>query len=234
MTRVIAYCRVSTDEQSSSGVSLAAQESKLRAYCEALDLVLVRVEVDPGASAKTLNRPALQRALASLRRGEADAILVTKLDRLTRSVRDLATLLEDYFAVGRAGLISIGESVDTRSAAGRLVLNVMTSVAQWEREAIGERTSTALQHLKAQGRRVGSVAYGYALADDGASLVREEREQAVIERARNLRAAGLSLRAVAETLAYEGHVARTGKPFLAAQVARMLGPQRPTVADVAA
>jgi site-specific DNA recombinase len=221
-TRVIAYCRVSTDEQSSSGVSLGAQESKLRAYCEALDLVLVAVEVDAGASAKSLTRPALQRALSSLRRGEADALLVTKLDRLTRSVRDLATLLEDHFAVGRSGLISIGESVDTRSAAGRLVLNVMTSVAQWEREAIGERTSTALQHMRSQGRRVGSIPFGYALAADGETLEPVEAEQAIIAEARALRAAGLALRAVAGTLAERGIVSRNGRPFAPEQVSRML------------
>ncbi len=132
-TRVIAYVRVSTDEQASGGHSIGAQKSKLRAYCEALDLVLVRVEIDAGASAKNLDRPALQRALSSLTKREADALLVVKLDRLTRSVRDLGTLIERYFAEGKSGLISVGESVDTRSAAGRLVLRLLTSVAEGER-----------------------------------------------------------------------------------------------------
>ena len=184
--------------------------------------MLVTVEVDAGASAKSLNRPALQRALASLKRGDADALLVTKLDRLTRSVRDLATLLEDYFAVGQSGLISIGESVDTRSAAGRLVLNVMTSVAQWEREAIGERTSTALQHMRSQGRRVGAIPFGFALAPDGETLMPVEDEQSIIVEARAQRAAGLALRAVASTLAERGLLSRTGRPFAPEQVSRML------------
>lgn len=227
MTRVIAYCRVSTEEQADRGVSLAAQESKLRAYCLALDLELVTVEIDAGASAKSLNRPALQRALAALRRGEAEALLVVKLDRLTRSVRDLATLLEDHFAAGKSGLISVGENVDTRSAAGRLVLNVMTSVAQWEREAIGERTSVALQHLRAQGKRAGNVPYGYAVADDGESLVVCEREQATIAQARALRAAGLSIRGVVATLAERGVVSRVGRPLALAQVQRILDARSP-------
>lgn len=220
--RVIAYCRVSTDEQSTSGVSLAAQEAKLRSYCDALDLVLVRVEVDAGVSAKSLARPALQRALSSLRNGEADALLVAKLDRLTRSVRDLGTLLEDHFGERGAGLISLGESVDTRTAAGKLVLRLLVSVSEWEREAIGERTSTALQHLKSQGRRVGSVPFGYQLAEDGKTLAAVESEQATIARARELRASGLALAAVGETLATEGRVARNGRVLGAEQVKRML------------
>lgn len=209
---------------------MAAQESKLRAYCEALDLVLVAVEVDAGTSAKSLTRPALQRALGALRRGEADALLVAKLDRLTRSVRDLGTLLESHFAERGAGLISVGESVDTRSAAGRLVLNLLTSVAQWEREAIGERTATALAHVRASGRKTGGdVPYGYTAGPDGV-LVEVASEQNVIARARVLRGHGMALRAIGATLHHEGMVSRTGKPFVASQIARMLGDERAVAA----
>jgi hypothetical protein len=68
-----------------------------------------------------------------LKEGEAEALLVVKLDRLTRSVVDLGTLVERYFAPGKAALLSVGEQIDTRSAAGRLVLNVLASVSQIER-----------------------------------------------------------------------------------------------------
>jgi site-specific DNA recombinase len=86
-----------------------------------------------------------------LKDGTAEALLVVKLDRLTRSVVDLGTLVDRYFAPGKAALLSVGEQIDTRSAAGRLVLNVLASVSQWEREAIGERTATAMQHKASQG-----------------------------------------------------------------------------------
>lgn len=222
-TRAIGYVRVSTDEQATHGVSLAAQEAKLRAYAELYDIELVRVEVDAGASAKSLNRPALQRALASLKRREADAILVAKLDRLTRSVRDLGELIDDYFRDERRALLSVADQIDTRSAGGRMVLNVMTSVAQWEREAIGERTSAAKQHLAKQGRFLGgSAPYGYRIAGDGESLEPIADEQAVVSQARTLRAAGMALRAVAATLAERGVVSRTGRPFGAEQISRML------------
>lgn len=222
MTKTIAYIRVSTADQAERGVSLDAQRTKVAAYASLYDLNLVEVIVDAGASAKTLDRPGLQRALTMLRRGEAEALLVCKLDRLTRSVRDLGSLVETYFAAGKSALLSVSEQIDTRSAAGRLVLNVLGAVSQWEREAIGERTSSAMQHKKSQSQRVGAVPYGYVLAEDRKALLPEETEQAVIAEAAKLHAAGLSLRLIAAELAAAGKLARSGKPFAAQQIARMV------------
>jgi DNA invertase Pin-like site-specific DNA recombinase len=103
------------------------------------------VQYAHGHSAKSFNRPGLQNALQALRSGKAKGLLIAKLDRLTRSVSDWQTLIDDYFGE-KAGksLFSVADSIDTRSSAGRLVLNVLLSVAQWEREAIGERTRDAL------------------------------------------------------------------------------------------
>jgi len=222
-TRTVAYLRVSTDKQADHGVSLEAQRAKVGAYAELFDLDLVAVEVDAGASAKSLARPALDRALGMLRSGAADALLVVKLDRLTRSVRDLCDLVDDYFRDGKHALLSVGEQVDTRSAAGRMVLNMLTVIGQWEREAIGERTSAAMQHKVSQGEYIGGKApYGYALADDGVTLVPSDAEQTVIAEARSLRTAGMSLRKVAETLDASGRRARNGRTFAPVQIARMV------------
>ena len=220
-TRAIAYIRVSTDKQADEGHSLAAQENKLRAYAALYDIEIIDVIVDAGLSASTLDRPGLQRALASLAAGSADALLIVKLDRLTRSVRDLGQLIEDHFAPHGAALLSVSEAIDTRSAAGRLVLNVLASVAQWEREAIGERTSAAMAHMKAQGVYTGGeVPYGFTV-DEG-RLVKAEHEQEVLRQARALRAAGLSLRAVAAELDRLGFSSRSGAPFAAKQIMRMV------------
>src|SRR5258705_4952877 len=154
-TRTIAYLRVSTDKQADRGVSLDAQRAKVKAYAELYDLELVEILVDAGHSAKSLERPGLQRALGMLKRREADALLVVKLDRLTRSVVHLGQLVETVFAPGKAALLSVGEQIDTRTAGGRLVLNVLASVSQWEREAIGERTATAMQHKPGRVHRRG-------------------------------------------------------------------------------
>lgn len=221
--RTVAYIRVSTDKQADHGVSLEAQRAKVEQFAGLYELDLVSIEIDAGESAKSLNRPALQRALAMLKSGKAEALLVVKLDRLTRSVRDLCDLVDDYFRDGKLALMSVGEQVDTRSAAGRMMLNMLTVIGQWEREAIGERTSAAMQHKASRGEFTGGAApYGFKLDRDGVALVEVKTEQAVIAQARKLRASGLSLRKVAKALDAKGVRARSGRAFEASQVARML------------
>ena len=221
-TRAVAYLRVSTEKQADLGVSLDAQRAKVEAYASLYDLELVAIVVDAGVSAKTLDRPGLTEARGMLASRKADALIVAKLDRLTRSVRDLGELIESDFGAGRAALLSVGEQIDTRSAAGRLVLNILGSVSQWEREAIGERTSAAMLHMSANGEYVGGEApYGYR-AGEGGRLVGVDSEQAVLAMARELRASGLSLRVVARRLDVKGFRARSGKPFAAQQIARMV------------
>ena len=172
--RVIAYARVSTVEQAEGGISLDAQIAKMAAYAGLYELETVETVLDPGESGKTLNRPGLQRALGLLKTGKADGLLIVKLDRLTRSIADWQDLIDAYFGE-RAGrqLLSVNDSIDTRTAAGRLVLNVLITVAQWERETIGERTRDALQHKIKSHQRVGKVRYGYDLAADGVTLDRQ-------------------------------------------------------------
>lgn len=213
-TKVIGYLRVSTEAQADGGVSLDAQRSKVESYAALYDLDLVAVVVDPGASGKTMERPGLQAVLARLGAGEADGLLVAKLDRLTRSVRDLGALLDLGFR-DRFALLSVSEQIDTRSAAGRLVLNVLCSVAEWERETIGERTREALAHLRASGACLGGEALGWARGeerdDDGRLVVREVAEEAAtVRRILALRAHGHTLRAIAAKLAEEGHRTKRG------------------------
>ncbi len=223
MTRTIAYLRVSTDKQADKGVSLDAQRAKVAAYAQLYDLELCEVIVDAGESAKSLDRPGLQRALAMLKAGKADALLVVKLDRLTRSVSDLGALVERYFSPGKAALLSVGEQIDTRSAAGRLVLNVLASVSQWEREAIGERTAVAMQHKASLGEYTGGAApFGFRLAADGEHLEQLPAEQALLAEVRELRRAGLPFRRVAGELTKRGRVNRNGRSFDAARLCRMV------------
>jgi site-specific DNA recombinase len=185
--------------------------SKLASYAALYDLAIVETIVDAGESAKSLNRPGLQRALTMLRRGEADGLVIVKLDRLTRSVADWQTLIDDYFGE-RAGkqLFSVNDSIDTRTAAGRLVLNVLLSVAQWERETTGERTREALRHKMASGERCGKVRFGFDLAADGKTLRPNADEQAAITLMANLRAAGRTLRQIAAELTARGIPTKEG------------------------
>ncbi|MDA1056010.1 MAG: recombinase family protein [Planctomycetota bacterium] len=209
--KVVAYIRVSTEEQATSGQSLDAQRAKALAYAGLYDLELVEVIEDAGQSAKKLKRPGLERALAMLASGEADGLVIAKLDRLTRSVADWQKLIDRFFGE-KAGkqLFSVADSIDTRTAAGRLVLNVLLSVAQWERETIAERTSDALQHKIRNGERCGKVRFGYDLADDGKTLVPNAVEQAAISLMHELREAGESLREIADQLNQRGIASKQG------------------------
>lgn len=207
--RVLGYCRVSTEEQASSGVSLAAQADKIRAYCSLYDLELVGIIEDAGASAKTLDREGLQRALGALDAGTVGGLVIAKLDRLTRSVGDMASLIADYFGE-RAGcsLFSVADSIDTRTAAGRMVLNILVSVAQWEREAIAERTRDALRH-KAKVREVyGPTPLGYAAVDG--RLVEVPEEARAVEEVRRLAAAGRSQREICAAMESAGFATKRG------------------------
>ncbi len=233
-TRTVAYLRVSTAEQAETGISLDAQRAKVQAYAALYALDLVAIEVDAGVSAKgfrggfdaTLRqRPGLARALSQLDRGTADAILVVKLDRLTRSVRDLGTLVERYFA-NRYALMSVSEQIDTRSAAGRqLVLHVLGAVAAWEREATGERTSAAMAHKRSCAEYTGGEPpYGWRVGDDGSTLKRDQGEQATIRAAVALREAGLSLRQIGAALEKRGLLPRSRRSWHAKTIRGLLTP----------
>jgi len=216
----IGYCRVSTDQQCERGVSLAAQAQKVRAMALVHGAELVAVIQEGGESAKTLDRPGMQRVLAMVERRQVQAVIVAKLDRLTRSVRDLCELLELLERRGVA-LISVAESLDTGSASGRLVINIMAAVSQWEREAIGERTRDALRHKRSQGERVGNIAFGYRLAADGKHVEPDPGEQTVLEEIRRLRGAGVSLRRIATALNSRALRTRRGTAWRLEHVARI-------------
>lgn len=205
-TTAIAYCRISVSND--GGVSLEDQRAKIAAYATLYGITVVGYEVDDGRSASSLDRPALARALGMLRARKVDALIVTKLDRLSRSVRDISDLVERYFTGRRArALLSVHEQIDTRSASGRGVINILGSVGQMERELIGERTASAMAHLRATGRHTGGQApLGYRV--EAGALVEVPEEQAVVAEVRALAARGLSMRAIAATIAEAGRELR--------------------------
>jgi DNA invertase Pin-like site-specific DNA recombinase len=128
--KAIGYIRVSTAKQADSGVSLEAQSETVRAMATVQGAELVEVIVDAGESAKSLNRPGMERLLSLVDSRGVDTVIIAKLDRLTRSVKDLAELMERFKRRG-VSLVSVAESLDIGTAAGRLVLNIMVSVSQW-------------------------------------------------------------------------------------------------------
>lgn len=225
--KAIGYIRVSTEEQATSGLSLAHQKAKIEAYCLAMDIELVEVIEDAGKSAKNLKRPGIIRALDMIRRKEAAGLVILKLDRLTRSVKDLGSLVETFEKTG-AALISVQDSINTTTAAGRMVLNILGSVAQWEREAIGERTAAALQVKKGRGEFIGGrkTPYGFDLAADGVTLTPNQKEQEALAILRALRAEGLSYRKIGAELTRRGIPTKNGGEWQAMTI-RNLCEDRP-------
>ena len=230
--RAIGYVRVSLEKQAEKGVSLEAQSEKIRAMATVQGAELVEIIVEAGESAKNLNRPGVQKLLALVDGSKVEAVIVAKLDRLTRSVKDLCALLE-RFERKRVALVSVAESLDTGSAAGRLVINIMTAVSQWEREAIGERTRDAMSHKRRNGERVGNIAYGYRLAGDDRHVEPDDGEQAVLTRIRALRRANKTLRAIAGELNDSGSQTRRGTSWRHEHIKRIVDADRAAKARAA-
>jgi DNA invertase Pin-like site-specific DNA recombinase len=162
-----------------------------------MDWLPREIITDAGESAKTLRRPGMAKVLADVRRGAISRVVIFKLDRITRSTRDLADLIE-LFGSFNTSLVSVSESLDTETAAGRLVVNMLGVVAQWEREAIAERTTEALAHKRRNGLVYGHTPFGFRRVAD--RLVPDAVQQRALERARSMRSAGASLRRIAAEL----------------------------------
>ena len=219
MTKAIAYVRVSTEGQAVDGVSIDAQVDKIKAYASLYDIELLDVVVEVGSGKNITDRPKLQGVLNALSEGKAEALVIYRLDRLTRSVSDLGGLLDGYF-VNQSVLLSVSEQIDTRSAAGRLVLNVLASVGQWERETISERTKQAMQFMRSNNQYTGGrPPYGFDLVEG--KLVKNEGEQKVLSVVRQCKDNGMSIKNIVQELTGLGFKSRNGKPFYYAQVRRL-------------
>lgn len=184
--KVIAYTRVSTIEQANSGAGLAAQESAIKGRASSSGWEIVRVASDAGVSGSVLPtvRPQLGPVLEALKRGEADALVVAKLDRLSRSLLDFASLMETAKKQGWA-IVALDLGVDTTTPAGKMMANVLASFAQYEREIIGQRTKEALAQKKAEGVELGRP---------------KEVSAEAVATIHHLRAEGRTLQAIADVL----------------------------------
>ena len=150
---MVGYIRLSTDEQADSGLGLAAQRAAVTAEAERRGWTLVAIHSD-AQSGKSLDRPGLAAALASIEAGEAAGIVVAKLDRLSRSLRDFANLMDRAQKSGW-NLVACDLGIDLSTPSGEFMAGVMSSAAQWERRIIGQRTRDALAAKRAQGVKLG-------------------------------------------------------------------------------
>lgn len=204
--RVVSYSRVSTAEQGENGASLAGQRHALEAECKRRGWTLEAAYEDVASGKTTEKRPGLAAALAHLEEPEGpSAIVVVKLDRLTRSVVDGGQLFARA-AKGGWDVVALDFGLDTSTAAGRLVANVMMSVGQWEREVNSERTKAGMAQKKREGIRFGRPRWNQQTTRPEEA----ERARIALARLRELRAKGATYRTIAATLNDEGIVGIQG------------------------
>jgi DNA invertase Pin-like site-specific DNA recombinase len=208
--------------QVTEGVSLATQQAKIRAWCEAHGYRLTGLHVDAGISGcRSDNRPGLQEALTAACKQRA-ALVVYSLSRLARSTKD-AIGISERLAKSGADLVSLSERIDTTTAAGKMVFRMLAVLAEFERDQVAERTKGALAHLRSQGKRIsGKIPYGFDLALDGENLVSNPKEQSGLLLIYRLRAKGLGRRRIAAQLMRRGIPTKTGSSWSPQTVASIL------------
>jgi len=218
--RVVGYVRVSTAEQGKSGLGLEAQRSAIRAECKRRGWQLVKLYQDTTSGKDLKNRPGLtEGALPALAAKRADALVIAKLDRLSRSVVDFGKVLQQSSEQSWA-LVALDFDLDTSRPTGKLAANVLMSVAEWERDAIVERTKAAMAEAKKQGKLIGRPK---SITPEVAAVILRLRRQ------------GLTFAAIAERLTRDGVPVPRGTrwwPSAVALVVRQAGiepepPKRP-------
>ncbi len=216
--KAVGYCRVSSMGQADHGVGLEAQATKLRAWAQLHDHQLVEVYVDAGISGARMDtRPALQEALRHACKVKGP-LVVYSLSRLARSTLD-AISISDRLARAGADLISLTERIDTTSASGRLFFRLLSSLGEFERDLVSERTQAALEHLARQGRRTSRFPpFGYDFTEDGSALAPNADELRVIDWIRELRNQGVSYWAIATRLRDAGTQSKLGGTWTAKTV----------------
>lgn len=221
----IGYLRVSTDEQR---LGPEAQRAAVEAWAAREGVHVTAWHVDAGVSGATPieGRPALCAALAALREHGAGVLVVAKRDRVARDVV-IAALVERAATAAGARLVSADGTGNGDAPEGAMMRGIVNVFAEYERGVIRARTTAALAAKRARGERTGELPYGYRLAVDGVALEADEAEQGVLQAVRELRAAGLSHRAIVRELGARGLVSRAGRPFGQTQVARLLAKAAP-------
>ena len=194
--KVAIYIRVSTEEQAKEGISLAAQKDRCTKFCEAKGWEVVQVYEDAGYSAGTINRPAFKRLLEAITKGEFSILLVYKIDRFSRNLKDLINLLDDLKEQG-VNFTSVTEpQIDTTTAMGEAFFQIIGVFAQLERGMVKERVELAFDKKISDGEYLNRAPMGYWYDDH--KLVVNEDEAEIVREIFAMWAAGVHYREIAE------------------------------------
>lgn len=213
MKRACVYTRVSTDAQGEDGkVSLPEQERMAKACIESKGWRYVRTYEDNGYSGRTTDRPALQQMLIDIGKGDIDAIVIYKLDRLSRKQRDTLTIIEECLLKNNVDLVSLNETLDTSSPWGRAMIGVLSSFNQLESENIALRTAMGRYATAREGGYAGGKPpLGYRVVEGHLVIVPEEAE--IVRLVFSLRNEGKTLQGIADELNRLGYRSKKGNEF---------------------
>lgn len=208
---VAIYCRVSTEEQASEGYSISAQLQTLRQYASLYGWQIAEEYVDEGISGKDIKgRPAMQRLISDIDKDKFQAVIVWKISRLSRNMLDTLMLL-DKFEYYDVKFISYSENFDTSSPIGKLVVQLMASIAEMERNTLSENVKLGMTQRAKEGSWNGGVVFGYDSIEK--ELIINPKEAEIVQLIFTLYVEGKGLKAMANHLNKVGYRTKRNKHF---------------------
>lgn len=200
--KVAIYARVSTTNQAEEGYSIDGQIDSLEKYCEAMGWDVYNKYIDAGFSGGSLNRPEMTNLINDVKNGLFDTVLVYKLDRLSRNVRDTLYLIKDVFNTNKIDFVSIQENIDTSSAMGTLFLTLLSAIAEFEREQIKERMQLGKLGRAKSGKSMmwSKTSYGYDYIKETGTLSVNPYQALIVRKMFEWYLSGMSITKLRDTL----------------------------------
>jgi len=186
--RVYGYTRVSTVSQAEEGESIDTQKYKIEEYCKKNDYDLLKIFCDAGISGaiSPRQRPELNKILLNIEAGNGEGLVVCKIDRLSRSIKDFINLI-DEFNKKKYSIFIINPDINSDSTTGKFTLHLLSAIAELEKNMIQQRTRETLQNMKRKGMRTGSIPFGKQILNNELIMSDHDEEQKTILIAKELR-----------------------------------------------
>ncbi|MCE4952814.1 cassette chromosome recombinase CcrB [Staphylococcus hominis] len=219
--RIGAYIRVSTERQV-EGYSIDGQITQIEQFCRFNGYDLVDIYADRGISGKSMNRPALQRMLQDAKNGKLDCVIVYKINRLARNTSDLLTIVEELHRQN-VEFFSLSERMEVKNSTGKLLLNILASFSEFERNTILENIYTGQHQRALEGYYQGNLPLGYNnIPDNKKDLMINQHEANIVKYIFESYAKGHGYRKIANALNHKGYVTKKGNPFSISAVTYIL------------
>lgn len=220
--RVGIYVRVSTEMQSTEGYSIDGQINQIREYCDFNNFAVVDVYADRGISGKSMNRPELQRLLKDANEGQIDSVMVYKTNRLARNTSDLLKIVEDLHHQN-VEFFSLSERMEVNTSSGKLMLQILASFSEFERNTILENIYTGQHQRALEGYYQGNIPLGYSnIPDNKKELMINQHEANIVNYIFESYAKGHGYRKIANALNHKGYVTKKGNAFSISAVTYIL------------